>query len=107
MFKFLLIALCFFTVLSSVDPSPALVQCLQDRCTDQYNKCQNTSGCDAKMTKCVDKCGEKVNQTCWTFCIGTPGAAANLATCAVNQKCIVGADIFDLVKEFLEAVTTD
>ena len=107
MFKFLLIALCFFAVMSSVTVSPELEKCLNERCADQYNNCKNTSGCADKMEKCAAKCGEKINQTCWTFCIGTPGAAANLANCAVNQKCIVNADIFDLVKEFLEAVTTD
>jgi hypothetical protein len=70
--------------------------CIKQRCPDQYKKCENTKGCEDKLHKCEDKCGAKVAVSCWTLCIGTPGAAANVATCAVNQGCLDN-QIFDFV----------
>lgn len=106
MFKFLVFVLCLFLFVNSqIDPT--LDKCLRDRCSTEYAKCEATSGCKAKMEKCLNQCGAKINQTCWTFCIGTPGAAANLANCAVNQKCITNVSIYELVKEFLDAVRSD
>ena len=105
MFKFLLFVLCMFVLVSSVDP--VLEKCLQDKCPDQYSKCQKTSGCEDKMNKCLAKCGAKVDKTCWTLCIGLPGAAANLATCAANQKCITVQTLYELIREFLDAVVTN
>lgn len=29
-----------------------------------------------------------MNEWCWTLCLGSPGAAANCAYCAVSQKCL-------------------
>jgi hypothetical protein len=54
-----------------------------------------SSGCEDKLRKCAAKCGLQINQTCWTFCIALPGAAANAATCAVNQKCITNSGKID------------
>lgn len=87
-FAFLLIAFVFAQ-------SPELMACIEQKCPDQYKKCKATSGCEDKLKKCAQKCGEKVNQTCWTLCLGVPGAAANVALCAVNQGCISNASVVD------------
>ena len=68
--------------------SPELVKCIEDKCPEEYKKCKAKSGCEDKLNKCANKCGEQLNQTCWTLCLGLPGAAANVAICAVNQGCI-------------------
>ncbi len=77
--------------------SAELRKCIEDKCPEQYTKCKATSGCEAKLEKCAKQCGEKVAQTCWTLCLGTPGAAANVCTCAVNQKCITNVAKLDVV----------
>jgi hypothetical protein len=77
--------------------SKELTDCIEAKCPDQYKKCKSTSGCEAKLKKCAEKCGEKVAQTCWTLCIGTPGAGANVCTCAVNQGCIKNASKIDVI----------
>jgi hypothetical protein len=77
--------------------SPALIKCIEERCPDQYAKCKKASGCEDKLKKCADKCGETVAQTCWTLCLGLPGAAANVALCAVNQGCLAGSTQIDLI----------
>lgn len=70
------------------DPFDDMKACIAERCPDQYKKCMDNKGCEDKLRKCADKCGIQLNQTCWTFCIGLPGAAANAATCAVNKGCL-------------------
>jgi hypothetical protein len=90
LFAFLLVAFVF-------TQSPELIQCLQNKCPDQYKKCLATSGCEDKLRKCAAKCGEKVNQTCWSLCLGVPGAAANVCLCAVNQGCITNSSVLDRV----------
>ena len=91
----------------AVAQSEELKKCIEEKCPDQYKKCKSTSGCEAKLEKCAKQCGEKIAQTCWTLCIGTPGAAANVATCAVNQKCIVNSSGFDAVAlNLMQAVET-
>lgn len=57
----------------------------------------STSGCEKKLSNCAEKCGEKVAQTCWTLCIGLPGAAANVCTCAVGKGCIKNASKIDVI----------
>lgn len=93
--KIILLAFLLFAI--AFAQSPALDQCLKDKCKDNYDKCKATSGCEAKLKKCADKCGEKIAQTCWTLCIGTPGAAANVANCAVKQGCITSVSLVDKV----------
>ena len=78
---FLLLALVFAQ-------SPELLDCIEKKCPDQYKKCKANKGCEDKLKNCAAKCGEKLNQSCWTLCLGLPGAAANVALCAVNQGCI-------------------
>jgi hypothetical protein len=77
--------------------SAALKKCIEERCPDQYAKCLKAKGCEDKLNKCATKCGEKVDVGCWTLCLGLPGAAANVATCAVNQKCLANVSIVDTV----------
>ena len=81
----------------AVAQSPELKKCIEERCPDQFAKCKSTSGCEAKLEKCAKQCGEKVNQTCWTLCVGTPGAAANVALCAVNKGCIANSSKLDRI----------
>ena len=85
---FLLFALVFAQ-------SPELIACIEAKCPDEYKKCKATSGCEDKLKKCATKCGEKLNQTCWTLCLGLPGAAANVALCAVNKGCISSVSDID------------
>ncbi len=61
-----------------------LKSCIQEKCPDQFAKCEDQSGCEDKLWKCEDKCGAKVDILCWTFCLGGPGVPANVAICAVN-----------------------
>ena len=75
-------------VVLTIAPSPDLEKCIEDKCPDQYKKCKAARGCEDKLNKCEAKCGAKLDQTCWTLCLGLPGAAANVALCAVNQGCI-------------------
>ena len=77
--------------------SPELEKCLKEKCTDKYDACKKKSGCEDKLRKCVDKCGEKVAQTCWTLCLGVPGAAADVALCAVNQGCLSNVSKIDSI----------
>lgn len=103
-------AILFVLALIAVAFSTSLIQdsdleiCIQKRCPDQYQKCLNTKGCKDKLEKCEAKCGAQVDVSCWTLCIGLPGAAANVATCAVNQGCLKSSimDLFaDAVAEIL------
>lgn len=87
--------------------SADLEKCLKEKCTDKYDKCKATKGCEDKLKKCADKCGEKLAQTCWTLCLGVPGAAANVCICAVNTGCISGISKFDtLGLNLMEAINT-
>lgn len=91
--KFGLVACALLGFVSA--QSPELIKCIEEKCPDQYKKCKNTSGCEDKLKKCANQCGEKVAQTCWTLCLGLPGAAANVALCAVNNGCISNASNVD------------
>ena len=95
MIKIILVLL--FLVAIGFAQSPALVECIEKKCPDQYKKCKSASGCEAKLKKCADKCGEKLNQSCWTLCLGLPGAAANVCLCAVNQGCISKMTLLDRI----------
>jgi hypothetical protein len=91
----------------AVAQSPELRACIEKKCPDQYEKCKKTNGCEAKLEKCAKQCGEKVAQTCWTLCIGIPGAAANVCTCAVSQNCITKITKIDrLGLNLMEAIET-
>ena len=90
--------------------SPELRACIEQKCPDQFTKCKGTSGCEAKLEKCAKQCGEKVAQTCWTLCLGTPGAAANVCLCAVNQGCLskvskldtIGLNLMGAINSYIE-----
>jgi hypothetical protein len=93
--KGIIIALLLVAIV--VAQSPELTKCIEAKCPDQYKKCKAASGCEAKLKKCAEKCGEKLNQSCWTLCLGLPGAAANVALCAVSQACIAKSSNFDII----------
>lgn len=93
--KVLIIAILLVALINA--QSPELVKCIEEKCPDQYAKCKAKSGCEDKLNKCATKCGEKLNQTCWTLCLGLPGAAANVCLCAVNQACISNVSKADLM----------
>lgn len=95
MIKAALVLLFLFAV--CLCQSPELVECIEKNCPDQYKKCKATKGCEDKLNKCAAKCGEKVNQTCWTLCLGLPGAAADVALCAVNKGCIKNISLLDRI----------
>ena len=61
--------------------------CMSEQCNDLYTQCQKKSGCEAKIEKCADKCGIKVNQLCWGSCIGLLSGPPylDLLTCAANH----------------------
>lgn len=103
MFKFILLALCLLVLANS--QSAALMECIQQKCPDQYATCKAKSGCEDTLKKCVNQCGERINQTCYTFCVGVTGPASALCLCAVNQKCITNVSMFQLIKDFFDAVT--
>lgn len=69
--------------------------CLSQKCPDQYDACMAKDGCEETLRECGNKCGLKVSTLCWTLCIKSPGAAANAATCAANQKCLPNASKLD------------
>jgi len=91
----ILVLVCLFAI--GFSQSPELVACIEKDCPDEYKKCKSTSGCESKLNKCATKCGEKVAQTCWTLCLGVPGAAANVCLCAVNKGCIKNATLLDRI----------
>lgn len=93
--KFIIVAMLLLAL--ALAQSPELLDCIEKKCPDQYAKCKAASGCEDKLKKCAKQCGEKIAQTCWTICIGLPGAAANVATCAVNQGCITSVSKLDVV----------
>lgn len=107
--KVVLALLCLFIAVNSFDiskfaPEPNdLESCIAERCPTEFAKCKSTSGCEDKLKKCEAKCGAKVDYTCWSFCIGTPGAAANVCNCAVKQGCLAGS-IFKMIEEFFEMI---
>ncbi len=76
---------------NDIDIVGDLYSCIEQKCPTQYQKCKATSGCEDKLRKCEAKCGQKVNQICWSFCLGGPGAAADVALCAVNQGCLANS----------------
>ena len=95
MIKIILVLL--FLVAIGFAQSPELVKCIEQQCPDQYKKCKSTSGCEKKLNSCAAKCGEKLNQSCWTLCLGLPGAAANVCLCAVNKGCIKNMTVLDRI----------
>ena len=91
----LIVLLCLFAF--GLPKYEELKKCISERCPKQYAACLKNGKCEAKLEKCADKCGVKVDQTCWTFCIGLPGATADCAVCAVNQGCIANASLLDRI----------
>lgn len=65
-------------------------KCIYERCPTEASKCDAT--CEAKLRKCADKCGLKVNQTCWGGCVGLFGPATNVALCAANKGCLAASE---------------
>lgn len=61
-------------------------KCIYEKCPDQASKCDAT--CEAKLEKCANKCGLKVDQACWGGCVGLFGPATNVALCAANKGCL-------------------
>jgi hypothetical protein len=106
--KYILLAMLLLATVFA--QSPELIKCIAERCPDQYAKCKATNKCEDTLNKCANQCGEKVNQTCWTFCLKLPGPAANVAVCAVNQGCIanvaktdvIGLNLMGAISTYLE-----
>lgn len=64
--------------------SPELVECIESRCPDAYKKCLAATGCEDKVKRCAEKCGEVYDFSCWSGCVGLFGKATNVCVCAVN-----------------------
>ena len=80
------IIFALFLIVLTLAQSPELLKCIQEKCTDQYNKCLQAKGCEDKLNKCALKCGEKVDYPCWSLCLGLlPGPSTNVALCAGNN----------------------
>jgi hypothetical protein len=77
-----------FNLVQNVGISDKLAQCGKEKCPTQYSKCESTAGCADKIDNCANKCGEKVNQICWTGCVGITGPASALALCVANAGCL-------------------
>jgi hypothetical protein len=94
------LALAFKADPSTPEEITALKKCIAEKCPDQYAKCLKAAKCEKKLTDCAYKCGTTSdNQSCWTLCIGLPGATANAAICALKQGCVSkpsGADLLGL-----------
>lgn len=88
----------------------AIKACMQDRCSDQYAKCANKSGCEAKIEACAGKCGTKVDTVCWGGCLGIFNTVAiNVCTCAANQGCLTNGEElnFELMGKLLDSILQD
>lgn len=74
----------------------ALEDCLIAKCPTEYANCKKKAGCEDILFKCRDKCGEKVDQTCWTNCLlGKPliiTTTSAVANCAVKVGCISNSE---------------
>lgn len=89
------VVVCLLLAVALTQDIATLTVCIQNKCPDQYNACQAKSGCQDSLVKCAGQCGVQVNELCWTFCLGGPGAAANCAICAVNQNCLTNVSEAD------------
>lgn len=72
-------------------------KCIYERCPDQAAKCD--ANCEAKLEKCANKCGLKVDQACWGGCVGLFGPTTNVALCAANKGCLA-ASFEELAEDF-------
>ena len=70
------------------------MQCIEDKCPNQYAACQKDPKCEPALEDCYKKCGSK--SSCWTFCLPGKGsqAAIDTAKCASANGC-VGATPFE------------
>jgi hypothetical protein len=84
--KLLIPLLGLFGLVSAQSDFEKVKKCIYERCPSQAAKCD--PACEAKLEKCADKCGIKVDQVCWGGCVGLFGPATNVALCAANQGCL-------------------
>lgn len=87
--KFLLSAAVLFGV-ASAQNFDDVKKCIYERCPDQAAKCD--AKCEAKLETCANKCGLKVDQVCWSGCVGLFGPATNAALCAANKGCLAASE---------------
>ena len=64
------------------------IDCVKEKCPNEYQKCVNDSKCIPAIEDCQKKCGTK--QSCWEFCLAGKGDsnATNVAKCAAANHCI-------------------
>lgn len=75
--------------LASAQTFEDVEKCIYEKCPTEASKCDAT--CNAKLRSCADRCGLKLNQTCWAGCVGLFGATTNVALCAANKGCLAAA----------------
>lgn len=75
------------TAIAVINDDP-IIECVKQKCPNEYQKCVDDSKCLPAIQDCQKKCGTK--QTCWEFCLAGKGdsAATNVAKCAAAQHCI-------------------
>ena len=85
--------------------------CMSEKCHDLYDQCLKKSGCEAKIEKCANKCGVKVDQLCWGGCIGLFSGPPylDLLTCGANncmskvESEITFEEIGRIIDEFIKS----
>ena len=77
--------------------SAELMECLQTKCPDQYDKCLENANCEGKLRDGAKDCGEKVNYTCWSKYVLFNVPAQNVCFCAVEAGCLANASESDLL----------
>lgn len=97
--KFILPTIALIGAASAAPDFETVKACIYERCPTQASKCDKS--CEAKLEKCADKCGIKVDQVCWGGCVGLFGATTNVALCAANQGCLNQAETKDITFEDL------
>ena len=72
------------TAIALLDPQ----QCIEEKCPDQWAKCQKDSKCIPTLQACEKKCDTKT--TCWELCLSSKGdqAATDVAKCAAANHCL-------------------
>ena len=64
------------------------IDCVKEKCPNEYQKCVDDPKCIPAIQDCQKKCGTK--QSCWEFCLAGKGDsnATNVAKCAAANHCI-------------------
>ena len=63
------------------------IDCVKEKCPNEYNACVKDSKCEPTLDKCNKKCG--TSKSCWEFCLaGADSTTVNVAKCAAANHCV-------------------